>query len=517
MGPRIVRYLLAFLALLLMGVESSAQQLTYVQDLAFQTITPTPANAGFFSLYPYGAAHFVLRENEILNPADFTVYDSLGQPTGQHFRFHPALDSAHPQRFFASANGHAYIAGTYADTSQLPPGQRLIAVAKFLPNGDPDSSWGQQGIWYGDPTLDLNDGVRKLQVLPSGAVMLIDQPIVAGTNSAHYYLRRLTPTGQLDTAFGNQGSTLINPDGRPATAFYLAESGSAYACVNYGDPVDVRMARWLANGQADTTFTIPGSLRSIMNVLPDGRIISERYTAGLGWHLRRHWSNGSVDTGHVALPVNIGCHDCPLTGGGRLFLPDDYDVVSPPFTATFSVILPDGTHDPAYMPAGLPLVFQMPVNFWPPNYCHPTAIPSIGDLIAIGPRRIIYVDYLNAQVINPANPNEYENIICPRIISLVTDLQTVGQPAPGESATLSCSPNPVADHFSLRIPTRARSAQVQLYDLAGKSLALPEAAVSVVEGALQLDYQDLGGLPSGLYLLRVAAGGQQFTAKLLKE
>ena len=64
---------LALFATLLIGVDASAQQFLYTQDPAFQTITPTPARAGTFALYPYGASHFVARANEILNPADFAV------------------------------------------------------------------------------------------------------------------------------------------------------------------------------------------------------------------------------------------------------------------------------------------------------------------------------------------------------------------------------------------------------------------------------------------------------------
>lgn len=508
---------LALLALLLISTDLSAQQFLYTQDLAFQTITPTPARAGTFALYPYGASHFVARANEILNPADFAVYDSLGQPTGQHFYFHPAFASTNAQQFYADAGGHAYIAGTYSDTSLLPISQSRIVVAKFLPNGDPDSSWGQQGIWYGDTASNGYGGVFKLQVLASGAVMLIDHPSVAGASSPYYYVRRLTPSGQLDTAFGSQGSAIINPDNRPAQAFYFAENGSTYACVNFGSPASAWMARWFANGQRDTTFNIPGSVRGIFNILPDGRIVSDGYTVGGGWGLRRHWSNGTADAGYIAPTVPNSGYDFARPDGGRLFWDEAYNGTPFPTLIEFMAILPDGTQDPAYMPAGQPMAFNVPASFWPPAAdCHSEAVPGFGNLLALGPRRLIYADYLVATLLTGTFP-EYEYYVCPRIISLVTDLQTVGQPAPGEVASLSCAPNPVADHFSLLIPTRARAAQVQLYDLAGKALALPTPAITTVEGGLQYAYQDLGGLPSGLYLLRVAAGDQQFTAKLLKE
>jgi uncharacterized delta-60 repeat protein len=517
MRPNTGYHRILLLVLTLIGAGVSAQQLTYTQDLAFQTVTPTPARAGYYQLYPYGPAHFVAHAAALVDPADFIVYDSLGQATGLHFSFHPAFASASPQQFFADASGHAYIAGTYADTSILPISQSQIVVAKYLPNGDPDSSWGQQGIWYGDTAANGFGGVIKLQVLATGAVMLIDRPLSAGTSSPYFYLRRLTPTGQLDPTFGTQGSTWMNSDNRPASAFYLAADGSAYAVLNFGTPANATLARWLADGTRDTAFAIPGSARDILNILPDGRIVSDGYTIGGGWGLRRHLSNGTPDNTYTAPAINTASNfSFPVHGGGRIYYHEQYNGTPYAPAAEFTILRPDGSLDPAYMPAGQPMVLDIPTSFWPGPGCHNDATPSFGELLAIGPRRLIYADALSAQVPIGGSHSEYEDFTCPRIVSLVTDLQTVGQPEPATASGLTLWPNPIGDHLSLYIPTRAKSAQVQLYDLAGKPIRLPSATLTPVAGGLQYDFQGLSDLPSGLYLLRVMAGGQQFAVKLHK-
>jgi hypothetical protein len=512
------RLQLALLALLTWCTASlSAQQLTFTQDLAFQTITPTPARAGSYLLYPYGAAHFAARARDLVTPCDYAVYDSLGNPSGLHFVFHPSLSQAIGEQFVSDAAGNVYIGGSYADTT-LPLGLERIVVAKYLANGNPDLSWGQAGIWYGDTTsFGGVQAVPALAVLASGAVMLIDEPIIPGSNGPYYQLRRLTPAGQLDATFGIQGSTLLNPDNRPANAFYIAADGSTYACANVGSPIHSYTARWLPDGSLDTTFRISGSMFGIYNILGDGRIISNGRRPNGSYGLRRHHANGTADSSYVA-PVlpQFEAHS-PLPGGGHIFYSEQYNGTPFPLAVDFTAILPDGDADPRYMPAGLPMLFQIPPSFWPAPGCHPSAYPSFGSIFALGPRRILIADYLLAQVIIGGSHHDYEYFVCPRIVALVTDLQTVELAAPGIAGTLVVFPNPIRDHASLRIPTRAKAAHIQLYDLAGKALALPPAEVSAIEGGLQYDFQGLDRLAAGLYLLRVEAGGQHFAAKLRKD
>lgn len=509
------------LVLLLLSVLScsslSAQQYLYQQDPAFQTITPTPARAGSFDLYAYGPAHFVARARELLYPADFAVFDSLGQPSGQHFTFLSALPTAIPLKFVADSAGNAYIAGSYPDTSQLPIGQSLIVVAKFHPNGVPDSTWGQNGIWYGDTVLTGQWVVRGLQVLASGAVLLVDAPIVSGAGSPYFYLRRLTPAGQLDPAFGVQGSTLLNPDNRPDNAFFFAEDGSTYAGHQVGSVVNSGMARWLPDGTRDSSFWVPGALLEVYNILPDGRILSNGLRLDGSWGLRRHWSDGRVDSSYVApsLPQFDGAS--ARADGGHVFYATAYNGTPYPTQASITHILPDGMLDPAYMPAGLPALFQIPASFWPAPGCHASAYPTFGSILALGPRRLVYADLLYAEVSIGGSHHDYEYFLCPRITALQSDLQAVGLPAPGEVDVLRVFPNPVGGRLSVFVPTRARSAQVALFDVAGRAVVLPTAEVVPLADGLQYDFQGLEDLPAGLYLLRVEAGGRHFVGRLVKE
>lgn len=215
-------------------------------------------------------------------------------------------DSA--QAVVVDPNGSVVLAGS--------AGGNYSVLARLLPNGAPDGSFGAGGISTLDLSFNLGDGLRAFVRMDDGRY--VGCGIFASPGTANdFVVARFTSTGTLDSSFNGSGyavtpfgpsgpgeqcnAVAIQPDGMLVSAGYTYESG----------PSHVAMTRHTANGMLDSGFGIGGKLNinaaattngnseaKAVLVQPDGKILVAGYAFGPGhseFLLMRLNSNGTPD------------------------------------------------------------------------------------------------------------------------------------------------------------------------------------------------------------------------------
>lgn len=167
-----------------------------------------------------------------------------------------------------------------------------FALVRYNPNLTLDQSFGFDGITFTDFN-NSDDRSYALTLQPDGKVLL------AGTSNGHLAISRYLPNGQLDQSFGNEGKVLN--DKRPLTTDIIHSilvqedgkiliSGVTYDSTFTLNPdADFILSRYLPNGQLDLTFGTAGITTTdfstgsydesyAMLVQKDGNIILGGYT-----------------------------------------------------------------------------------------------------------------------------------------------------------------------------------------------------------------------------------------------
>jgi uncharacterized delta-60 repeat protein len=141
-------------------------------------------------------------------------------------------------------------------------------VARYLANGTLDSSFGNGGKTR--INFAAADTARDVVIQPDGKILIVGG--VSGLAEVgkgdwfHRFLEndwglvRLTSDGKLDKSFGNGGKVTTNFSGTDwAEAVALQNDGKIVVVGNGGD--DFGVARYLSNGQLDTSFGEGGKIR----------------------------------------------------------------------------------------------------------------------------------------------------------------------------------------------------------------------------------------------------------------
>ncbi|MBX7054764.1 MAG: hypothetical protein K1X36_07395 [Pyrinomonadaceae bacterium] len=129
----------------------------------------------------------------------------------------------------------------------------FVRIARFQPNGQPDATFGTQGlVTIPTPTQRIYDAA----VLNDGRILLAGSYFPGG-NAVDFLVTRLNPDGTVDQTFGNGGIFSVNqgsfdvinklaiqPDGKIVCAGYTSDAG--------GYQVVLRLN---ANGTFDTSFS----------------------------------------------------------------------------------------------------------------------------------------------------------------------------------------------------------------------------------------------------------------------
>jgi uncharacterized delta-60 repeat protein len=187
-----------------------------------------------------------------------------------------------------------------------------FALARYLPNGALDPSFGSYGSVHTDFEGGSLDEAYVLALRPDGKI------VVAGyselSDRSVFALARYLPNGALDSGFGSHGTVhtdfgsgnaafvlglAVQPDGKIAVAGMSTASGSQ----------DFALARYLPNGTLDATFNGDGTVLTdfgsgsrdwayALALQPDGKIVVAGVSNASGnddFALARYLPNGTLD------------------------------------------------------------------------------------------------------------------------------------------------------------------------------------------------------------------------------
>lgn len=159
---------------------------------------------------------------------------------------------------------------------------RVIAMAKFLYNGEPDTTFGTAGLATTNIAASAVGGFTNrglhATLLPDGKILVSS----IGDGETNFSMARFLPNGALDITFGTNGLSLVSGPTARGEGMALLSDGSTY---QFGDngPSGLVLKRD-ADGQVVSTFGTNGFVTTLNSdpngrgllsglVLPDGRVI----------------------------------------------------------------------------------------------------------------------------------------------------------------------------------------------------------------------------------------------------
>jgi uncharacterized delta-60 repeat protein len=249
----------------------------------------------------------------------------------------------------AGLHAHAYAVTVQSDGKIVATGtgddsvHSFLAVVRFTSTGALDSTFGSGGkvvtnagnLIQGRPSDDVGNSVV---VQSDGKI------VVAGRSNGALLLARYTSAGVLDTTFHSNGlvsggtaainaanSVTLQPDGKIVVAGIAAN--------DQANDFDFQVARYLSNGDPDTTFHSTGFVTTDFGanndqayhvaVQPDGRIVVAGVSNAGGnddFALARYNADGTLDdtfhaTGTVTTRIGNAAdnlHGLALQGDGKI-------------------------------------------------------------------------------------------------------------------------------------------------------------------------------------------------------
>ncbi|MFI5379621.1 MAG: SdrD B-like domain-containing protein [Tepidisphaerales bacterium] len=240
-------------------------------------------------------------------------------------------------------------------------------IMRLMPNGQPDSTWGNRGIIIFDFTLlaaqaqnTVTSVPSSVLVQPDGKVLVGGMEFAQGDAASSDALARFNPDGTPDLAFGTNGTALFLPANyvqNIVTTMRLQSDGQiavlssgAFADGSGGQLVNFILSRFSADGIVDGTFGggngfVAGPTDTIHNLVPVGFeidstgrfVVAANQSADptpaptpVGGYLLRYLNDGTQDTlfgvfgnnGIVTLPAGLS-----TAGISALALASDNSIV----------------------------------------------------------------------------------------------------------------------------------------------------------------------------------------------
>jgi uncharacterized delta-60 repeat protein len=188
-----------------------------------------------------------------------------------------------------------------------------VALARYLPSGLPDATFGAGGRVVTALSL-FNEAASAVALQPDGKIVVAGYIFASDAGTADFLIARYLADGSLDTSFGGSGSVLIDFASSDDRAFAVALRPDGRIVVGgaaaVGGFLKFAAVQLLPNGVLDATFGTNGmthvSLRSFfhefaqgMALQPDGAIIlagkSELDSATKSLLVVRLTPNGTLD------------------------------------------------------------------------------------------------------------------------------------------------------------------------------------------------------------------------------
>jgi uncharacterized delta-60 repeat protein len=295
------------------------------------------------------------------------------------------------------------------------------AISRFNADGTPDTTFGDNGktalTWTpttppASGTWAMMTGSKAVHVLDNGDI-LIARSSGLGIG-ANLQVVRLTPDGQVDQTFGDNGVASADGAGIPAA---LAVQGDGKIVVatsqyepfndprtnNYPRPQHANIVRFDADGSIDTSFGTGGRVSEAaasggdiysheLLIAPDGKIVLEgsESPAETGRFVIRYNTDGSRDTGFgdqgkqvladPTLQIAIDAQGRIVTAGYRSLENSEHDEL---FSQRLNA---DGTFDTGYGDQG-----TMTLSLGTQSYvAQALALTADGDLLIAGSTSVVH-------------------------------------------------------------------------------------------------------------------------------
>ncbi|MFN8304698.1 MAG: T9SS type A sorting domain-containing protein [Saprospiraceae bacterium] len=184
-------------------------------------------------------------------------------------------------------------------TLEVLPNQKILVggsynygekayIARLMPNGSTDYTFGVSGAFKFDLGLGDSEIVRDLAIDSDGRILAAFNSDVSGHSTG---VLRLSPNGNLDLSFGDNGLVLVPNDHVPTAYedFYdgpqvaVQSNGRVLLSTYRGSNADFALYCFLSNGQPDTDFGLNGLSKLDLQghndfptdllIMPDGGIL----------------------------------------------------------------------------------------------------------------------------------------------------------------------------------------------------------------------------------------------------
>lgn len=221
---------------------------------------------------------------------------------------------------FTDTNGISTISSEINAIALLPDGKIIaaghadgsgkhIALARLLPNGSSDISFGKNGTSL--TGFGIDEILNGIAVQPDGKLVICGMAtpdFTPGNN--RFFVARYLPGGSVDSSFGTGGIVVSSYTGS-ANAVAIQPDGSIIAGGYSTEPdgISFHIERYGADGSYDKSYGINGIVNSRINggflnfindiaLQADGRLLAAGRTNGGGMQaftITRYNSNGSPD------------------------------------------------------------------------------------------------------------------------------------------------------------------------------------------------------------------------------
>jgi uncharacterized delta-60 repeat protein len=325
-------------ALITAGVSaasSTARNFTLVKYLKNGLPDPTFGNGGQVISPATTADEFA--QDLLLQPdgkmlvAGHATLPDRGQVLLARYLPNGSLDVSFGASGVAKINLTTNVFADVCTAALLPDGKILVAgftrsagnlqdflLARFLPGGQPDNGFGNGGLRIIDHTFQ--DNAHDLRVLPDGKILLTGYVTAAPQANLQLILMQLLPDGAFDTSFGAGGKVILTDATNQVGRTLLQLPDGKIVVAGQSNAINNKRSfatfRFLPNGALDNSFGTGGRV-----VVPVGTTSTETAMALLRQAdgklvLTGHAvRNGTIDFAVVRLLEN-GSPDPGFGGGG---------------------------------------------------------------------------------------------------------------------------------------------------------------------------------------------------------
>ncbi|MEL6809736.1 MAG: T9SS type A sorting domain-containing protein [Bacteroidota bacterium] len=353
-------------------------------------------------------------------------------------------------------------------------------IARYLPNGDLDPTFGTSGIVITD--LGDEDRIGTIVILNDDKILLAGASFVNGSNKLT--LIRFLPDGSLDPSFGTNGVLISEPTvpNNKDITIRLLDNDKILIGLTFGGIYQLR--RYLPDGSLDLEFGSDGIVYTgnvssgggVFDLSPDGKIVvgTSFYSSDVAMaYLQRFLPNGSLDTsfgnnGEVFMSQMINLNRIIVQPNLKILVLGTEPLLPDSFILTIARYHASGSLDPSFGPGG------------DATYTSLTG----KDFMLQEDGKIIWAGY---------EPFFGEDFFVGRYLN---DPFTFGlEDNPITKADLA--PNPTQNLITLNFDHFQDSVPYQITDLSGKLLKAGELTGNQM-------ILDLSSFQSGLYLLNVS-------------